>query len=61
MKYYIGPRVKFDTSSLGFGQVKSGGTVTRILNVINDSDVNTAFQVSFICYESVVLSLTACY
>ncbi|CAB4001244.1 Hypothetical predicted protein, partial [Paramuricea clavata] len=39
-----GPRVKFDTSSLGFGQVKSGGTITRILNIINDSDVNTAFQ-----------------
>ena len=39
----------FDTQSLGFGQVASGGTVTRILKITNESDVNTAFQVSFLC------------
>ncbi|XP_028409059.1 cilia- and flagella-associated protein 65-like [Dendronephthya gigantea] len=39
-----GPSVMFDTSSLGFGQVNSGGTVTRILTIKNNSDVNTAFQ-----------------
>ena len=43
---FVGPSVRFDTSSLGFGQVKSGGVVTRILNITNESDVNTAFQVS---------------
>lgn len=36
----------FDTPTLGFGQVRSGGVVTRILNITNESDVNTAFQVS---------------
>jgi hypothetical protein len=37
--------VNFDAASLGFGQIKSGGIVTRILNITNESDVNTAFQV----------------
>ena len=45
---HTGPCVSFDASSLGFGQVKSGGIVTRILNIANESDVNTAFQVRFI-------------
>ena len=44
--FLLGPRVMLDSTSVSFGEITSGGSVTRVINITNSSDIDTVFQVT---------------
>ena len=45
MLYFSGPQVSLGSEVLDFGRIHAGGTATKSLNIVNESDVPAAFQV----------------
>jgi hypothetical protein len=41
----LGNEVSFSTNSIHFGEVQQDSTTNRLLNIINDSDQSTTFQI----------------
>jgi len=41
----LGNEVSFSTNSIHFGEVQMESTTNRLLNIVNDSDQPTTFQI----------------
>ena len=51
--HFVGPQVSLGSEVLDFGRIHSGDKATKTLDIVNDSDVPAAFQVSKTAITSV--------